>query len=57
MGNDFIKEMNSLGYVVEVESEENIKITKDGKEINLSFDKARRIFVNALISHMDNKWN
>ncbi len=52
--NDFIVEMKKVGYTVQLESDEKVKIVKDGNEIILSFEKIRRIFMNALVSHIDN---
>lgn len=53
MSNDFILELNNLGFDVVVKSDEVI-ITKDKKEIILTLDKIRKIFINSLITHIDN---
>jgi len=53
MSNDFILELNNLGFDVIVKSDEVI-ITKDKKEVTLTLDKIRKIFINSLITHIDN---
>ena len=53
MTNDFIEEMKKLGFDVSIKSEEVI-LTKNGKESVLTLSKIRRIFINSLISHIDN---
>ena len=53
MSNDFILELNNLGFDVVVKSDEVI-ITKDKKEVTLTLDKIRKIFINSLITHIDN---
>ncbi len=53
MSNDFILELNNLGFDVVVKSDEVI-ITKDKKEVTLTFLILSRIFINSLITHIDN---
>jgi hypothetical protein len=54
ISNNFLDEMTKLGYSVHIDVDEKIKIIKDNQEIILSFEKIRRIFLNALVSHIDN---
>lgn len=53
MSNDFILELNNLGFDVVVKSDE-VVITKNKKEVTLTLDKIRKIFINSLITHIDN---
>jgi hypothetical protein len=53
MTNDFIEEMKKLGFDVNIKSEEVI-LSKNGKESVFTLSKIRRIFINSLVSHIDN---
>ncbi len=53
--NNFLDEMKKMGYSVHIQSDEKIKFIKDNQEIILSFEKIRRIFLNSLISYIDNE--
>lgn len=53
--NNFLDEMKKMGYDVHIESDEKIKFIKDNQEIILSFEKIRRIFLNSLVSYIDNE--
>ena len=57
VGNDFLEEMTKLGFDVSIESENNIVVSKGDKKLILTLEKVRRIFMNSLVSHLDNNWN
>lgn len=56
MTNSFVEEMKKLGFDVNIKSDEVI-LSKNGKESVFTLSKIRRIFINSLISHIDNESN
>lgn len=56
--NDFREELGKIGITIEVSDNiESIKFIKDNKTIDIKIDTIRRIFLNSIVSHIDNSIN
>lgn len=56
--NDFRKELKNIGITLEVsDNTESIKFIKNDKTIDIKIDTIRRIFLNSIVSHIDNSLN
>lgn len=56
--NDFREELKNIGINIEVSDDiESIKFIKDDKTIDIKIDTIRRIFLNSIVSHIDNSLN
>lgn len=54
VSNDLKDELNKLGIEVHFADDKEIEFKKDGELVKMKVSTIRRVFLNSLISHIDN---